>query len=282
MKYSFSARLFFYLTLGYYKLTSFLECRNLRLKVFLSEFKFLFTVLGLRKLQAKNTSEILLKTKFGDFIIRDIDIDLTVASPSFERLDLNELLKRIGESLKQKKSVIFIDAGAGFGTQSIAVGNAYKRFSNQLSILAFEPEPESFRLLTKNIQLNKLQNVTALKVALSNKKDKQQFYFLESMKQIVSFPTPQKITMTTTTLDSYLKDMQPPKNVDVFMKFDIEGHEVQALQGAKKIIKLYKDVVLMVEDSVTTTSSELTNYLLSNATFLTKKTDYNSFWKLSS
>jgi len=248
----------------------------------MQEFAFLFTSLGLRKLKSDDTSNIRIDTKYGNFIIRNIDIDLNIVSPAFERLDMNELVNHISNSLNMNHQVMFIDVGAGFGNQTVAIGNLFRSFSRNISILSFEPEPESFALLKKNIRLNSIKNARAFPVALSDRKSIQNFFYLESMKQIVSFPTPHKIKIRTTTLDTFMKHMKKSKNTDIYMKFDIEGHEVKALKGSKRIISFYKNVTILIEDSVGIKAPELIRYLEDNGTFLMKKTSYNSFWKLHS
>ena len=238
-------------------------------------------MLKLRKLKSDSTSEITLKTKFGDFCIRDIDIDLNIASPSFERLDLDELIKRIQASLHANHDVAFIDVGAGFGNQTVAIANQFKDYQDKLSIYSFEPEPDSYRLLVKNILLNKLTNVHSFEVALSDKESNQQFFYFEPMKQIVSFPTPKKIHIRTMTLDHYMRHIKKSPNTDIYMKFDIEGHELNALIGSQKIINRYKDITLLIEDSASSESSGLTEYLHRKGKFISKKTVYNSFWRLN-
>ncbi len=282
MQYGPFSKIWFYLTLGYYKIISPLECQNYRLQVLLHEFIFLFTLLGLKKMKAESTTKTLLKTKFGNYLVRNIDIDIQIASPAYERLDMNELLRRIHYSLKRKRNVLFVDIGASFGKYTVAIGTRFKKYSKQLSILSFEPEPESYTLLKKNVVLNKLSHVKTFRIALSDAKSVQKFYYFTPMKQIVSFPTRQVISVKTAMLDNFKTYMPKKANLDVFIKLDIEGHEMKALKGGQKTIAKYKGFTVLIEDFAAATSRELIQYLSSHGVLLTKKTAYNSFWKLTS
>src|SRR5690242_14910873 len=169
MNYSLAAKIKFYFFLAYYNLLSPLECQNHRLKVFINEFRFLFVSFGWRKLKSIYTKKMFLKTIFGNFYIKDIDWDLKVASPSFERLDLNELITLIEKALARGHKVAFIDVGAEFGKFSVAIGHHFKNQAKNIIILAFEPEPDSFKLLKENVKTNILKHAHVFPVALSNK-----------------------------------------------------------------------------------------------------------------
>lgn len=164
MKLSLISKLKFYLALAYYKLISPLECDNLRLKIFVKEFAFLLAMLGLRSLKSEDDRHITLKTKFGNYRIRNIDVDFAIASPSFERLDMNKLLTRINNSLVFGRKVVFVDIGASFGKYTIAVATYFRSYVGKLSIYAFEPEPESYKLLKENVLINRLKNVKTFRV----------------------------------------------------------------------------------------------------------------------
>jgi len=272
----------FYFTYAYYKLTTPFECKNFRLKILFNEFSFLFYTLGFGKLNSKYITKILLKTKFGNFKIRDIGIDKNIASPAFERLDLEELMRRINITLTRNHKVLFIDVGAGFGKYTVSIGTHFRKYRNKLTILSFEPEPESFKLLNENVRLNNLKNVRTFRRALSDKTAIQTFYFYDPMKMIVSFPTNKKVHIRTDSLDSYWKHFGKNNKTELFMVIDVEEHEVAVLKGCRKAIGMVKNATLLIEDSATATSQKLLRYLSHNGVLLTKKTPYNSFWNLTS
>lgn len=280
MSYSLLSKCKFYFTYAYFKLIAPLECQNFRLKVLFNEFAFLFYTLGFGKLSSEYKNKILLKTKFGNFNIRDIGIDKNIASPSFERLDIEELMRRMNIALTRNHKVIFIEVGAGFGKYTVAIGTHFKKYRNKLIILSFEPEPESFKLLNENVRLNNLKNVRTFRRALSDKTLMRTFYFYDPMKMIVSFPTDKKIHIRTNSLDSYRKYFGNNNETELFMVIDVEEHEIAVLKGSKKAIKSVKNITLLIEDSAAATSDKLNHYLSQNGKLIAKKTPYNSFWKL--
>ena len=100
------------------------------------------------------------------------------------------------------------------------------------------------------------------------------------MKQIVSFPTQQTINLKTKTLDQFSRLIPYKKNCDIFIKMDIEGHEIDALKGAEHLLSRYLNITLLIEDSVMIKSEELYGYLMHHFDYMEKLTTYNSFWKL--
>ena len=276
MRYSWYKKILFYITLAFYKLTSFFECKNYKMKVLFNEFNFFLCMLGIKKLSEDSEKIITLKTKFGTFSIRDITSDINIASPAYERQDLNELIKYIKWNLQLHHKVLFIDIGACFGKYTVTIGNIFKKYSKQIDILAFEPDKQNYNLLKKNVLLNNLKNVTLYKIALSNQNTTQKFYYYSPMKQIVTFTTKKPLQIITKTLDQILisKGISPDTNLVV--KIDIEGNELKALQGSKKIFSLYKNSFLLIEDSFKKIA--LQQHLNNKFHFFKKLTNYNSFW----
>lgn len=271
----------FYLSLIIFKLIAPFECRNYRLIVFLAEIIFPFQrMIDPSIINPKKYQEIILKTRFGNFWIRKIMIDLIIASPSFEKLDLIKLINLIEQSLKKGKKVLFIDIGADFGKYTIAVGNYCKKYSSRLQIISFEPEIISYKLLKANTKLNKLTNVKVFNRALSNKKKLQNFYIEETMNMLISFKmySYKSVKISTQKLNEYTPYLKS-KYDEVYIKLDVEGHEMEVLEGSQKFINKAKRVVLLIEDSSIIYGTKLEKYLRKKWIFISKSTTYNSFWK---
>jgi len=280
MQFSALSKLKFYLSLALYNLLSPLECRNFRAHIFLNEFYYLFLVFTRQNFPSRVSRRILLKTVFGDFLIRDLCWDLKSASPAFERMDIEELTRRISVSLAQHRHVLFLDVGAQFGKYSITIGNRFRKNAKNISIYAFEPDPENFSLLTKNVKINNLHSITPVHVALSSRKAVQKFYYYPPQKMIVSYPTAKKISIRTEVLDNYMKKFSRLSKTDVFIKLDVEGHEINVLEGSKQLIRNANNTTLLVEDAESVFSPKLTRYLSAHGNGLTKISTYNSFWRL--
>lgn len=236
----------YHLKLAYYKLTAFLYCRNHRLRVLSNEIRFIISAISRSKTLKTYTNSIkLIKTIYGDYYIRDIEIDWLMASPAFERQDKNFLFDKIADLSKQKARVVFVDIGASIGSYTVEIG---RKFRN-IKIFAFEPDPAVYKLLKKNVHLNRLRNTQIKKLALSSSVSSKVFYYYEPMKMLVSFfKTDKKVTIKTTTLDRELLSEISPED-QLVIKIDVEGHEYEVLKGIEKIIKKNKNIFLLLEDS---------------------------------
>jgi len=272
-------KLKFFIFLAFYKVIAPFESKNHRFRIMFNEIAFLFHIFTkFRSMKSVGKRVIKLKTSLGDFYIRDIEIDWLMASPAFERQDLNMLIRTIKSFLDSypDKEVLFLDIGASIGKYTIAIGKQLKRYNHRLKILAFEPDPEGFKLLKKNVQLNSLNNVRVYKKALSDSKIQSDFFYYEPMQMIVSFKTAEKIKVTTDTLDNILKKEAIADNI--FVVLDVEGHEVNVLKGMKETVNKSSYTYLLIEDAVKQTKKTLERYLSNNFIFNNKVSQNNSFW----
>lgn len=204
------------------------------------------------------------ETKFGKFHINPDLLTNIAASPAYERLDINYLIKCIKEDAKLNRSILFIDVGAYFGLYTIAVANNLKHY-NRINYIAFEPGSDylsapTFSLLKKNLQVNKVKRVTTYKVGLGDKKTSKTSHF----------------DIPTIRLDSLLPKLKLKKYDKVFMKIDVDGYENKVLLGAKKFITTANDITLVVEDFV---DPRIVSSLKKEFRFTKKLTPYNSFWE---
>lgn len=271
----------FYFFLPFIKLISIFECRNYRLQMLLSEYIALIPrFLNPFRVFPAYPEEICFKTVMGDFYIRKTIVDFCIGSPAFERQDIEELIRQMELSLKKRRKVVFIDIGAGFGKYTISIGKRLEKFNRYFKIFSFEPAPNSFRLLKKNVKLNNLINVSVFNVALSDKVSKKYFYIEEFQNMYTTFNniySKERVLVKTNKLDNFFKFF-PKDCQEAYLKIDVEGHEVYTLQGCSKIIKRLPKVVLLIEDVA---RNNLVNYLKVRFSFLKKITPYNSYWKKS-
>jgi FkbM family methyltransferase len=135
-----------------------------------------------------------------------------------------------------------IDAGANVGYLSHLfsqwVGNA------EGQIHSFEPVPWTYEILASNIRKLKIGNVSTYQLALSDapgtarmqipryEDGRENLY--ESRITTENAQHLRTVDVTMTSLDVLLHDVLP--SVD-FIKIDVEGHELQVVQGALKILK---------------------------------------------
>lgn len=134
---------------------------------------------------------------------------------------------------------IALDIGANIGWYSILFNKLMPAGSK---IIAFEPDPLNYELLTQNIALNHAENVQACQFALSNKKETKKLY-LYSNKNLGRHSLldinddSHFVEVETRVLDDELQNMGINFEDIKIAKIDIEGYEYFALQGAGKVLQ---------------------------------------------
>ncbi len=145
-----------------------------------------------------------------------------------------------------KEGMTIVDLGANIGYYTLI---AAQHTGAGGKVLAYEPEPENYALLVKNIKSNGLIHVTPIKTAISNSSGTQKLYLTEDNKGTHSLvdnrQTGNSITVETDTLDNSLIIHNSPA-IDV-LKMDIEGAELLALEGMKKTITRSPNLIIFTE-----------------------------------
>ena len=150
-----------------------------------------------------------------------------------------ELLK---ETL-QEGSVVY-DVGANIGYYSLIfadiVGSSGK-------VYAFEPDPDNYRLLCRNIEANGYDNIVPVEMAVSNKKESINFFVSKENRGDHRIYDPKDvrsvISVQATTLDQFAADQEPPN----LIKMDIQGSEYLAVCGMERLVRQHKDLVVICE-----------------------------------
>jgi FkbM family methyltransferase len=125
---------------------------------------------------------------------------------------------------------VFIDCGANIGLWSIVAANAV---ASQGRVLAFEPNPKTAEKLRCNLSRSHIDNVKVTEAALSNKTGNVLLQAEDAHNQamVVASASENTIIVPTTTLDSILG-----KNKIDACKIDVEGYELNVLQGCERIL----------------------------------------------
>jgi len=166
----------------------------------------------------------------------------------------------------------FYDVGANFGTHTLAVAS---RFEDKVKVRAFEAQKQIFFNLCGSLALNGLTNVDCHNLAVTDGSIETLQFDLPDYDSVNNFgglelvpaessdnQTMKKVgkeTVTCVALDDY------DERVDL-IKMDIEGMELQALNGATKIFDQYRPIcfleVLKSDPSKIRTFFESRNYAI--------------------
>lgn len=162
-----------------------------------------------------------------------------------------------------KPNGIFLDIGANIGTHTLYVAASRK----DCECLCFEPCPDIYAQLTRNIRLSRLSNVTAYDIAAGDKMGDVDFFAqtksaynrgLSSVqKNFDLMENVERISVHQMDLDSFLDDTKKEK-ISV-IKIDTQGSELAVLRGLRTTIAKFKPVVIFefVSDYLEAPSSEI-------------------------
>lgn len=155
----------------------------------------------------------------------------------YEKEDSDLLYKLIDDG-----DAIF-DIGTNIGWYSIHLA---KKLSSS-TIYSFEPIPETFNKLKRNVELNGIRNIILNNVALSDEKKLLTFFYspmqtgASSSINITDNSDIVKLVCQTDTIDSYL-DAHNILKLD-FIKCDVEGAEYFVYKGGAEAIKKHLPIV---------------------------------------
>jgi FkbM family methyltransferase len=154
-------------------------------------------------------------------------------------------MHNIFEKYINKNSVV-IEGGCHIGTHSLKIASLCKH------LYAFEPMPESNKLLNMNIKINQLDNVTTYLSGLSDKIGETKFAWCingnpggagldNNPVGIPNWASPigERINVKLTTIDELNLDQLD------FIKLDVEGYETLVIKGALKTIYKFKPIITM-------------------------------------
>ncbi|MFH1367048.1 MAG: FkbM family methyltransferase [Patescibacteria group bacterium] len=138
---------------------------------------------------------------------------------------------------KIKEGDIIIDAGAYLGGFTLM---AAKKVGKKGKVIAFEPDPQNFNILQKNVQNSNFSNIILINKAILNKIGQTNF-FPNNSKSIVNNQSA-GIKIQTTTLDNEITKIGLI-TID-FVKMDIEGSELEAFEGMRKMLEITKNFAI--------------------------------------
>lgn len=145
-----------------------------------------------------------------------------------------------------------IDCGSHIGVSILY----FKRYYPHARILGFEPNPDNFEILRKNIYVNKLRNVQVLQRALWDKETTLRLHTSEDRTSpwtwsdtVVDAMWPDEVKHTISVYSVCLSKYIT-RSVNL-LKIDVEGSEQKILQEALPRLHLVKEIVMELHKTST-------------------------------
>ena len=147
-----------------------------------------------------------------------------------------------------KPGMVVYDIGANLGYHTVL---AARLVGPAGRVICFEPDPANYSLLTENIRLNRLTNVTSFNCALGATTGSLEMHTSDSnfgdhrMYETQGEAGRRKHTVRIECLDELVRAEHLP--LPDFVKLDVQGYEGRVLDGAINTISAERDLAILLE-----------------------------------
>jgi FkbM family methyltransferase len=144
-----------------------------------------------------------------------------------------------------RPGMVFYDLGANIGFYSLA---AARLVAEEGKVYCFEPDPEVFGWLQRNIERNSSSNIHAVNSGVWSKTSSVHFQRSDTSispgrgsGMVVSSPAPGAcIDVPSYSLDDFVREAPPPD----LIKCDVEGAEVEVFKGARRLLSEHHPMIV--------------------------------------
>lgn len=180
------------------------------------------------------------------YIACDTTFGSTVLIPAFEPKTYKEI--------KTSQGRLFVDVGAYTGVYSILASDKFEK------VISLEPNPITFEVLKRNVELNHLTNVEVVQKAASDNIDTITIYeglwssTYTAIRDFI-FAKPEGITIQVQgiRLDGLLSSYD---SIDL-LKIDVEGYEINVLHGMEGILPRVRKIIVEADKENQVTISRI-------------------------
>ncbi len=184
-----------------------------------------------------------------DYVVRNRYGTWRIRHGSDFDYSINPLFEQSLEPSFQCRGRVFLDIGAHIGKWSVFVARA----NPGVQVYAFEPHPVSFDYLQQNLALNRVTNVEPIHAAVSSERGRA---LLEMPRvnteksRLVRAPEGEDsevVQIDTLAVDDFLAERALRASDVGLVKVDVEGHELEVLQGMRGLLEQAEDLTLVCE-----------------------------------
>jgi len=204
--------------------------------------KLLSIKLRLRRIFPK--APVRRKLSFGAwFLVGESHVDVALLNNEFESAEIKFVQKYL------RPGMTALDIGAHHGLYTLL---ASKQVGPSGKVVAFEPSPRERKQLSRNVSLNSCANVRISPFALGSNRSETDLYLVDGGEDGCNSLRPPIVNSEThpVRVDVYpFDDIAPElglRKVD-FVKLDVEGAELDVLNGALGLLRTVPRPVLLVE-----------------------------------
>lgn len=178
----------------------------------------------------------------------DMVLDNSPVSRQIKKRGIYEATETVLMRKHLKPGGVFVDAGAHIGYHTMLAASIVGLDAGK--VYSFEPAVENYKILSKNITMNRLRNVCSFHLALGNRKGElQQLLYLDHQnpgnnKLFRDSPAESVETVTVMCFDEVMLGLDTA--ID-FIKIDVQGAEVRVLEGMQESIRKQKKLIALVE-----------------------------------
>ena len=225
----------------------------------------------LKKQHKENNSLLTINTKNGTFVVDATDLEVSAKLRNKGEYGIDEI-NRISKFIDNQSSILIV--GAHIGSLAIPIAKMCSE------VVAIEANPNNFKLLQTNIEMNNTSNITTHNIAASEREETIQFQ-LNTVNSggskrvpinnhyMYTYDNPEIIEVSAYSLDTYLTN-----NYFDLVLIDIEGSEYFAMQGMTNILSKTKTLIVefLPHHIINVAGVKLTKFLENIPTHLTKLT----------